>query len=229
MAERIKPSEKPKNEPFEIRGHHLLNIINFSISGKPPEEYAQTERQRFENFRKESRKVAPEPKKDEFDIYSMLSPKNRTIPEIYYNDLMGTTKEKGDRFEKNLSDIFKTFKELPDNAKIRLTAGKPDEICKACTGAKEHCSLKNMKKFNGSEDAVHTDYLDVDLFLKASEESSPFRSFRHIREEVAFSDSRPMELSTYEMSLKEFKRTVTYMQSHPEKYAVLIWGKIQEK
>ena len=206
MTESYKSQPSENNQTFEIRGHHLPLFTAFLRDGISPEKFAKLSVANYKTDLEKSRRLLCE-KSD----YTENDPMDHAANIAYYKDVFGETDESIEVFEKNFSEVFKTFLDLPAETPILLTAGKPDKLCGSCTGRGEHCSLRDQTEFGGGHDNVAGDYRLIDKFLKVSEEKFLTRPYEHRQQNVSFDDSPTRELSMYEIPSKEFKETLQHV------------------
>lgn len=120
-------AEVSDQKPFVIRGHHLGQFACFvrDRNAITPQFLAKSFRIAMEMIRY----PAPSP----FYTPGML---NRNIE--YSQDVIGTTMESADRYEKSTRKIFERFMSLPDNHPAEIVEEIPDVLCEACMVG-QHC------------------------------------------------------------------------------------------
>ena len=158
MPEAEPRREIPDQKPFVIRGHHLSSYICFIKFNSAGEKASPIEVTRKERFM--------------LGLLSSLSDDNddivskRGLPgRAYAQDVIGTSTESADRYEKRKRELFERFISLPDDYPAELTEEIPDTICGACI-AGEHCRSNNILSQVPWYDPSTKESPDLDEFLR---------------------------------------------------------------
>ena len=165
---------EPKQEPFKIRGHHLLpfkRLVQKTFEGTvlSPEEVAKDQR-------------------SDYTPGGLLSAEA-------IKDTVGTTLEEGDQFEQSLKKVFTEFIQLPDDYPVELTEGRKDRICEKCPIKGAHCEMKDLSVYErGTKDIVKYDGEEINNFLKKARKNNLEEAIT-IREERAFFSNNPPQMT----------------------------------
>ena len=197
-----------QGEPFVIRGHHLPHygdLLKYPLVS--PEGHAKGARKLYESLRKAAdrhEKFSQRLKNINFlqtplDLYYDL--KILFIPELarkqerYVKDVIGTTPEQIDTFEKSNVELFKKFLSLPDEYPVKLVAGQVDDMCKTSSIGK-HCRVRYGYSEFRSGDIVWADQLQIMRFLRLAEAKKRSDDVSIVKEYVVFPDADPEQVES---------------------------------
>lgn len=155
-SEPLVPSQELiDQEPFGIRGHHLINFHLLQLYS--PERIAAHERNEFTTRWR---------RLEEIPWWKSLksSPNTPFVQreKDYIQDVLGLSLESADEFEKRSIRIYETFLALSDDHPAEILEGIPDALCETCAVGK-HCRLLRIVPW---ADAIKSDSEYLDKFLK---------------------------------------------------------------
>lgn len=190
MTEAESRTEFINGEPFVIRGHHLPFYTNI-VMGKRPSREARKLRFFIErDWRKALRAGG--------DIDS------KSIK--YRKDVLGTTLEQADNFEKNMRRSYQIFLNLPDDYPAIIEEGIPDAICAGCAIG-EHCRKRFNNDYHNGITTFLKDVKYVTSFLqRLNRLNLPTPNIT--LESAFFSDAIPQEVRRATTTIGTIKRVL---------------------
>lgn len=176
-------------KPFVIRGHHLSEFVCFVKDTVTPQKKAKNMRAGIERLKNIS---SP----SNFGY----TPCERKRNLEYTQDVIGTTAESADRYEKNIRDVFERFVSLPDDHSVELTEEMPDDMCKACVVG-QHCHKVTFPTKKG------IDSWNIDNFLR---DIRPLNLPKPVivKEQIHLTNSKPVRVRRVRTTLGTVKKVL---------------------
>jgi hypothetical protein len=144
MTEIVRDFAGSPPDVYMLRGHHLDTIA--TSRGGSPAEKAHHQRVMAERDRSRvSHRVTSA---------DLTNPNPVIADAAYAEDLIGTTTEQANTFERSTTEALTKFYDLPDEHPVVLVVDVLDDICNGCI-FKQHCRLPDSEEPGGDRDAIN--------------------------------------------------------------------------
>ncbi len=132
--------------------------------------------------------------------------------ETYVEDVVGTTDEDQNVFERALTDVYVRYKNLPETHQIKLVPGQKDEICGTCILGK-HCTMNDQYEFTppfvGLLDEPDATKKDTKILFAIKEKAEKMgKPVQEVQETAIFLDAEPKDVVSLLINAGDLKKVL---------------------